>query len=72
MRSKLLNNTDTGGALRAAWLRSVGTFLVNAHAADPRHSVFGIYFDTKGPNGTDYRLTDANSQAAWRDVVQNY
>ncbi len=44
-------STDSDGSLRAAWLCSVGSFLVNQHAADPAHSLFGIYFDTKGPNG---------------------
>ena len=29
---------------------------------------FGIYFDVTGPKGTDYRLLDANSQAAWREA----
>ncbi len=63
--------SDLDGSLRAAWLRSVGTFLVDQHA-DPRHAIFGIYYDTVGPKGTDYRLVDANSQAAWREVVQTY
>lgn len=65
--------TDPDGSLRAAWLRSVGTWLANQHAANPDIAAqFGIYFDVVGPKGTDYRLMDANSQAAWRDVVQNY
>ncbi len=68
-----LGGTDTDGAKRAAWLRSVGTFLVNQHAVNPNHSIFGIYFDSAGGgNATDYRLLDANSQAAWREVVQTY
>lgn len=65
--------SDPDGSLRAAWLRSVGAWLVNKHAANPAvNALFGIYFDVVGPKGTDYRLLDANSQAAWRDVVQNY
>jgi len=67
-----LGTTDTTGSLRAQWLRDVGAFLVNQHAANPSHAIFGIYFDVVGPSGTDYRLTDANSQTAWKDVVQNY
>ncbi|PZS27885.1 MAG: hypothetical protein DLM59_15595 [Pseudonocardiales bacterium] len=67
-----LGKTDTGGALRAQWLRDVGAFLVNQHTVNPNHAIFAIYFDVVGPSGTDYRLTDANSQAAWREVVQTY
>lgn len=66
-------STDPDGTRRAAWLRSVGTFLANKHTANPTIAAqFGIYFDVVGPKGTDYRLLDAPSQAAWRDVVQNY
>lgn len=66
-------STDTDGSKRAAWLRSVGHFLVAQHAAKPSvAALFGIYYDVVGPKGTDYRLTDANSRAAWRDVVQHY
>jgi hypothetical protein len=65
--------SDTNGSGRAAWLRSVGRFLVAQRAARPATAaVFGIYYDVVGPKGTDYRLTDSASQLAWRDVVQNY
>ncbi len=67
-----LSSTDTSGSNRAAWLRSAGTFLAGQHAAKPNSAVFGLYFDTVGPSGTDYRLTDSPSQNAWRDVVQGY
>jgi hypothetical protein len=67
-----LATTDADGAKRAAWLHQVGAFLADQHRAAARAAVFGIYFDTVGPNGTDYRLTDAASQAAWREVVQTY
>lgn len=64
---------DPTGVGRANWLRSVGRFLAEQHAADPgRAAVFGIYFDVKGPKGTDFRLTDANSRSAWAEVVQQY
>jgi hypothetical protein len=65
-------SSDPDGSKRAAWLRSVGRFLVNQHAAKPIAAIFGNYFDVLGPKGTDYRLTDTNSRLAWRDVVQNY
>lgn len=67
-----LASTDPDGSKRAAWLRSVAAFLVKAHQARNAAAKFGIYFDTVGPNGTDYRLRDAKSKAAWRDVVQTY
>lgn len=66
-----LSPKDPDGTLRARWLGDVGTFLVQQHQAADNAGVFGIYFDVKGPKGTDYRLTDANSQKAWRNVVQN-
>ena len=66
-------NNDASGSLRAAWLRSVGAWLAASHQENPGvNAVFGIYFDVQGPKGTDYRLLDANSQAAWREVVQSY
>lgn len=67
-----LSSTDPAGANRAVWLRGVGAFLARQHAARRSAAIFGIYFDTVGPSGTDYRLTDSRSKAAWRDVVQNY
>ncbi len=67
-----LGSSDVTGSLRAAWLRKVGSFLAAQHTAHSTSAVFGIYFDTLGPSGTDYRLTDSASQSAWRDVVQNY
>ncbi len=67
-----LASTDADGTKRAAWLRSVGSFLAKQHVANANSAVFGLYFDTVGPSGTDYRLTDSASQSAWRDVVQNY
>jgi hypothetical protein len=64
---------DPTGSGRAAWLRSVGRFLAQQHAAQPgRAALFGIYFDVRGPKGTDFRLTDANSRSAWSEVVQQY
>ncbi len=51
---------DTGAA-RAAWLRSMITYLEAAHA------VYVTYFDLPWPQGNaDYRLRDAPSQSAWR------
>ncbi len=68
-----LGNTDAAGTKRAAWLRSVGTFLANRHSANPEiAALFGIYFDTVGPSLTDYRLTDPASRNAWSDVVQHF
>lgn len=66
-------SSDPTGTGRAAWLRSVGTWLANKHAENPGiNAIFGIYFDVTGPKGTDYRLLDAPSQEAWREVVQDY
>jgi len=69
----LLVASDTTGSGRAAWLRSVGHFLVDQHAAAPdRAALFGIYFDVLGPKGGDYTLRDTNSKMAWSEVVQQY
>lgn len=66
-------STDPDGSRRAAWLRDVGAFLVAQHQAAPDTAAqFALYFDTKGPKGTDFRLTDLNSMLAWREVVQLY
>lgn len=66
-------SSDPTGTARAAWLRSVGAWLAARHTEKPGiNAIFGIYFDVVGPKGTDYRLLDAPSQDAWRDVVQNY
>lgn len=68
-----LSPQDPSGTQRAAWLRSVASFLAGQHAADPKRAVFGIYFDSAGGGkGTDYRLLDGPSQTAWRDVVSSY
>ncbi len=56
-------NSDTTGDGRAAWLRSVGQFLAGK-------AIFANYFDVK--LSTDYRLLDAPSEAAWREVVTTY
>lgn len=65
--------SDTNGSRRAAWLRDVGAFLAAQHTSNPETAAqFGIYFDVKGPKGTDFRLSDWRSRNAWRDVVQNY
>ncbi len=64
---------DPTGIRRAAWLRSVATFMADLHTANPSTAAqFVIYYDVIGPKGTDYRLSDANSKAAWLDVVQHY
>ncbi len=68
----VLSPQDADGSQRAAWLRSVGSFLAKRHEASANAALFGIYYDVKGPKGTDYRLTDSKSRLAWRDVVQNY
>lgn len=58
-----LTASDTTGDGRAAWLREVGQFLAGK-------AIFVNYFDVK--LGGDYRLLDAPSQAAWREVVTTY
>jgi len=67
-----LATTDPSGTGRAAWLRSLGRFLSGQHAARSTSVVYGLYFDSAGPVGTDYRLLDTASMAAWREVVQTY
>ena len=67
-----LSTNDTNGDQRATWLRQVGAFLANQRLAHGYAAIFGIYFDTVGPSGTDYRLTDAASRTAWADVVQTF
>ena len=52
----------TDGSLRAAWLRSVGSFLGNQHAADPAHSILG---STSTPRAERDRLpTDRRQQSS--------
>ena len=51
------------GTGRAAWLTAMSRFAYDNSAQ------FMCYFDNKGPNGADYRLTDAPSAAAWREIV---
>lgn len=53
---------DPTGSGRAAWLRACGSYLSNQGAA------FVSYFDTNGA-GTDYRLLDEPSRAAWDELV---
>jgi hypothetical protein len=55
-------NGDSGAG-RAAWLRSVASFLASHHAA------YVTYWDSPAA-GETHQLTDAPSQKAWRDVVQ--
>lgn len=55
---------DTDGSARASWLRDVARYFV---ALDPQ---FVMYFDVQLK--TDYRLLDAPSQEAWREVVTTY
>ena len=57
----LKSSSDPDGTKRAAWLRSVGTYLEDQNAE------FVTYFDSV--IGGDFRLLDAPSQRAWRDVV---
>jgi hypothetical protein len=57
----LLAGTDPDGAKRATWLRSIGSYLENNHAS------FACYFDSV--IGGDFRLLDAQSRLAWKDVV---
>ncbi len=55
-------SSDPSGEGRAAWLRGVGALLRGK-------ARFVCYFDTS--RRTDYRLTDAPSRLAWRDVVSS-
>jgi hypothetical protein len=55
---------DSSGKGRAQWLRDFGT------TVKKNGGVFATYFDSNV--GGDFRLLDSPSQAAWRDVVQNY
>jgi hypothetical protein len=65
--------TDVDGSQRAAWLHRIADWLVARHAEDPAvNAQFALYFDIQGPKGTEYRLLDAKSKEAWRDIVQNY
>jgi hypothetical protein len=57
----LLAGSDPDGAKRAAWLRSIGTYLEDKGAS------FTCYFDSVV--GGDFRLLDAQSQLAWKDVI---
>jgi hypothetical protein len=50
-----------GGSGRAAWLRAMGAY------ARANGAVYVTYFDA--PVGGEFRLLDAPSQQAWRDVV---
>lgn len=56
---------DSSGNGRAAWLRSVASFL-SSHGA-----LFACYFDSRLGNSVDFRLTDGPSQSAWRSAVQS-
>jgi hypothetical protein len=47
---------------RPAWLRLVGAW-------SRGKAVFVTYYHSVGPKGSDFRLGDAPSQAAWRSVV---
>lgn len=51
------------GTQRAAWLRAMGDYLRSQGAA------YVTYFDTATPKGNDFRLRDAASIAAWKEVV---
>ncbi|HEX5017411.1 MAG TPA: hypothetical protein VFX15_07490 [Actinomycetes bacterium] len=53
--------TDPDGTKRAEWLRSIGRFLESNDAS------FVCYFDSIV--GGEFRLLDAPSQRAWRDVI---
>jgi len=55
---------DSSGKGRAQWLRDFG------RTVDENGGTFATYFNSNV--GGDFRLTDAPSQDAWRDVVQNY
>lgn len=55
---------DPDGSRRAAWLRSIGQFLADKDAS------FVCYFDSNV--GGEFRLLDASSQQAWREVVTGY
>jgi hypothetical protein len=56
--------TDGGEQGRATWIRQFADY-VRDHGG-----VFATYFDSLA--GFDYRLHDATSRNAWRDVVQTY
>lgn len=58
--SALLAGDD--GSARAAWLTEVAAFAIAAQVP------FMAYFDAPA-NGTDYRLSDEPSRAAWHHVV---
>lgn len=57
----LKSGTDPDGSKRAEWLRSIGRFLESNDAA------FVTYFDSLV--GGEFRLLDAPSRQAWKDVV---
>lgn len=51
------------GALRANWMRSAARYLAAAGCA-------GVaWWDAQGANNRDFRLTDADSAAAWADIL---
>ena len=60
MGSQLLDGDDGTG--RATWLGEVAAYAIAQKAP------FVTYFDS-GITGTDYRLTDEPSRAAWRQIV---
>lgn len=60
LASRLLPWDDGSG--RARWLRNVGRY------TDRRDAAFVTYWDSQSP-GIDFRLTDAPSRRAWRDVI---
>jgi len=53
--------SDVDGSARAAWLRSIGQYLQDKDAS------FACYFDSIV--GGEFRLLDAPSRQAWKDVV---
>lgn len=58
----LVGSSDPTGTGRAAWLRACSSYLIDEGAS------FVSYFDTNG-RGTDYRLLDEPSRAAWDEFV---
>lgn len=56
---------DASGSKRGAWLRSIGSWLLDRDAA------FVCYWDAVA-SGYDYRLLDEPSKLAWREVTTTY
>lgn len=61
-----LGADDPTGAKRAAWLHEVGRWMLDHDAT------FTCYWDAQGTTGADYRLSDAASRQAWREVTTTY